>query len=100
MGSLDAKTEPLFLKGHRWSAAFPKIDSSFAKEITLLEETRMDSLPGSVRSYFASSGQVGACGDYFDAELGGSLEGAVLSAAQLAEKIINHKNGNGKGLNV
>ena len=93
MGCSDAKTQPLFLKGHRWSAASPKIDPIFEKEIRALEETSSDVLlPGSAMSYFASTGQVGACGDYFDAELGGSLEGAVLSAIQLAEKIIQCEN--------
>lgn len=73
--------EHVYLKGHRWSAAFPVQSAEYMSSLA--------AVGGDERSFFDASLRFGACGDYFG--LSGTIEGAALSGDSIASKIILHE---------
>lgn len=78
--------EVVFLRGHRWSAAFPVVDSSFTAAVAELQGATSD---GEARCYVDEENCFAACGDYFF--LPGTIEGAYLSGKAVADSLISLK---------
>jgi predicted NAD/FAD-dependent oxidoreductase len=64
--------------GHRWSAAFPVLPPIAAGNINNRRENY----------FFDESARFAACGDYFNREFAGRIEGAVMSGSEAARAVV------------